>query len=61
MRKRRSERLVKYTSKDIERFREHIGYAMDYADDAGDTKVVEVCDEALDFLVYAQNIIEGEI
>ena len=52
---------MKYTSKDIERFREHIGYAMDYADDAGDTKVVEVCDEALDFLVYAQNIIEGEI
>ena len=51
---------MKYTPKQINKFRDTISDAIDYADDAGDEALVEELDNIIDFLVYTLDILENK-
>jgi hypothetical protein len=43
---------MKYTPDEINKFREYVAQASDYAHDARDRELTDNLDEVLDFLVY---------
>jgi hypothetical protein len=51
--------LMGYTEDDVEKMKEHIYSAIDYASNAKDQEVVEGCQNAIDFLDGL--IIEGRV
>lgn len=48
----RQERAMKYTEKQMNKFREYVSLASDYVRDSGDDELFEKLDEVLDFIVY---------